>query len=389
MNGSTVRLLSLPCANEHLESVREREQARREEQQRTALTDMGTQTLQNTGPWMERTRWPITYQGIRRDVLLGLAELPVVHDGVDLTIGQSEHDSNITSPAGDEQKIWHLTQAVQAVLDRCEETMRRTGRPLLCWLITTRPSPCFPKPFKFLAREQTRRSYRRWLKGFLAFVLRAWRMESGKRSTLAGLRLSRKQSTRLRSIWDHRLWDHHIGPDLWSGLAVDQQRRSSDRRATDSQRGSEVDGKTNDNGETDEEATDEQDETDLDEEQDVGSEAADTSGEDDDALQSDSSTDSSLREPVLSDKPREIYAAAAELLELLFELCITFMTEEFTDGQPSSSTLVFYSGVLALQGTVETFRTAKLFTPILSQLIYISSDYCSWSTLCPTRRTHT
>jgi hypothetical protein len=32
---------------------------------------------------------------------------------------------------------------------------------------------------------------------------------------------------------------------------------------------------------------------------------------------------------------------------------------------------VYYSGILALQGTGETFRTAKLYTPILSQLIYI------------------
>ena len=48
MNGSTLRPIRLPCADEHLESVREREQARREEQQRTALTDMGTQMLQNT-----------------------------------------------------------------------------------------------------------------------------------------------------------------------------------------------------------------------------------------------------------------------------------------------------------------------------------------------------
>lgn len=61
VNGSALRQMKLPCADEHLESVREREQARREEQKRTALTDTGTQTLQNTGPWMERTRWPITY----------------------------------------------------------------------------------------------------------------------------------------------------------------------------------------------------------------------------------------------------------------------------------------------------------------------------------------
>lgn len=53
---------------------------------------------------MERTRWPITYQGVCRDVLLGLAGLPVVHDGVDPTIEQSSHDLNITSLARDEQK---------------------------------------------------------------------------------------------------------------------------------------------------------------------------------------------------------------------------------------------------------------------------------------------
>jgi hypothetical protein len=56
VNGSTLRQANLPCADKHLKSVREREQARRDEQQRIALTDTGTQTLQNTGPWMERTR---------------------------------------------------------------------------------------------------------------------------------------------------------------------------------------------------------------------------------------------------------------------------------------------------------------------------------------------
>ncbi|PVH90916.1 hypothetical protein DM02DRAFT_708411 [Periconia macrospinosa] len=60
-----------------------------------------------------------------------------------------------------------------------------------------------------------------------------------------------------------------------------------------------------------------------------------------------------------------------KLLQLLFKSCIAFMTEEFGGGQPSSSTLVYYSGILALHGNRETGRTAKLFTLILSQLIYI------------------
>ncbi|KAF9728636.1 hypothetical protein PMIN01_13464 [Paraphaeosphaeria minitans] len=85
----------------------------------------------------------------------------------------------------------------------------------------------------------------------------------------------------------------------------------------------------------------------------------------------DGRTDSSSDVPTMGKMSEEILDAAAELLQLLFELCITFMTEEFRDGQASSSTLVYYSGVLALRGTGETFRSAKLFTPILSSLIYI------------------
>ncbi|KAH7074967.1 hypothetical protein BKA63DRAFT_444495, partial [Paraphoma chrysanthemicola] len=344
VNGSALRQMKLPCADEHLKSVREREQARREEQKRTALTDTGMQILQNTGPWMERTRWPITYQGVRRDVLLGLGDIPVAYEAVDLTIGQSEDGTNITSTSKDEQKIWHLTQAVQVVLYRCEETMRRTSRPLLCWLITTRPSPCFPKPFKFLGREQTRRSYRRWLKGFLAFVFRAWRMEPGKRSSLTGIRLRQKQSARLQLIWEHRLWDLCIGPDFWSGLAVDHQRRHNERGATDNTSGVEQD------VEIDREIPDEGDETDPEEdEQDFESDAEEILQEDE--VDDYSGADTSSREPTSSDRSSEIQAVTAELLQLLFELCIAFMTEEFRDGQPSSSTLVYYSGVLALQGT--------------------------------------
>jgi hypothetical protein len=67
----------------------------------------------------------------------------------------------------------------------------------------------------------------------------------------------------------------------------------------------------------------------------------------------------------------EMHAAAAKLLQFLFKLCIAIIIKRFRDGYPSSSTLVYYSGGFLLQGTGETFRTAKLFTPILSQLIYI------------------
>ncbi|KAL5371137.1 hypothetical protein DPSP01_014468 [Paraphaeosphaeria sporulosa] len=342
VNGSVVRPVNLPDAHDHLASVREREEVRRKEREHADRIDTGTQTLQSTGPWMERTRWPITYQGVRRDA----------------------HGLDVTSPSKDEQRIWHLTEAVQAVLGRREETMRRTGRPLWCWLVTTRPSPCFPKPFKFLAREQTRRSYRRWLKSFIAFVFRAWRMDPGTRSSLAVIRFSQRQSARLRLIWEHPLWDRCIDPDFWGRLAADQQRGSGEAAATDStseaEAAAEIDGET---------ASDNDDIHSKENEHDFESDAEEISEEDE--TDDDSGTESSSREPTSSNRSSEMHAAAAELLQLLFELCIAFMTEEFRDGQPGSSVLVYYSGILALQGNGETFRTAKLFTPILSQLIYI------------------
>ena len=33
--------------------------------------------------------------------------------------------------------------------------MRHTGSPLLCWLVTTQPLPCFPKRFKYLSRKKS------------------------------------------------------------------------------------------------------------------------------------------------------------------------------------------------------------------------------------------
>ncbi|KAF9698404.1 hypothetical protein EKO04_003929 [Ascochyta lentis] len=227
VNGSVSRQVELPCADEHLKTVHEREQARREERRRTALTDTGAQTLQNTGPWMERTCSPTTYQGVRRDILLCLAEVPATHDAVTITIGQLEGEADIISPSEDEKKILHLTQAVQ------------------------------------------------------------------------------------------------ISPDVWSGRGVDHERRRGGQGATDSTSEGEVD------EQIDRETTDEDGQTDPEEdEEDFESNAEESSEEDrvDDVSQ----TYSSLHEPTLSDRSSEIYAAAAELLELFFELCVAFMTRPYS-----------------------------------------------------------
>ena len=60
-----------------------------------------------------------------------------------------------------------------------------------------------------------------------------------------------------------------------------------------------------------------------------------------------------------------------ELTELMFELSILFASDEFEDGQPRSSLLVYFSGVLELSDDGLTYRRAKHFTMRLSGLIYV------------------
>ena len=78
----------------------------------------------------------------------------------DFPIGQHE-GTNLVSKKSDEQKIWQLMAALDRALDRCEETMRRTGHPILCWVNSGSRTRFYPKPFGFLGRAATRQRYGR------------------------------------------------------------------------------------------------------------------------------------------------------------------------------------------------------------------------------------
>jgi hypothetical protein len=82
-------------------------------------------------------------------------------------------------------------------------------------------------------------------------------------------------------------------------------------------------------------------------------------------------------EGIVGDKSEAEYqadnsgSAVDELLELVFQLSITFSTEEFVDSQPSSSLLVYFSGILGFSPDARSFLPAKRYTPHLSALVYI------------------
>lgn len=73
----------------------------------------------------------------------------------------------------------------------------------------------------------------------------------------------------------------------------------------------------------------------------------------------------------VNEERREDEQALEELIELLLRLSLLLCTEPVTDGQPSSTLLVFFSSILGFSLSSRAFLPAKLYTPFLSGLLYI------------------
>ncbi|EXM14550.1 hypothetical protein FOTG_17059 [Fusarium oxysporum f. sp. vasinfectum 25433] len=60
-----------------------------------------------------------------------------------------------------------------------------------------------------------------------------------------------------------------------------------------------------------------------------------------------------------------------QFLELLFQLCIMLSTESFLNGQPSSTLLIYFSGILGFSADCQRFQLARQYCSKLSAMIYI------------------
>jgi hypothetical protein len=55
----------------------------------------------------------------------------------------------------------------------------------------------------------------------------------------------------------------------------------------------------------------------------------------------------------------------------LFHLCVTLSTESYLDGQPSSTLLIYFSGILGFSSDCQRFQLARQCCSKLSAMIYI------------------
>jgi hypothetical protein len=316
-----------------LKAIHQRERAHIAHNERQAMQDTGSKDLALTTPWMERTKWAYVYEGARRDLLVRLSEVgPAWVHGRDFLIGEYK-GVNLVSGRCHEQKIWQLIVALDRALDRCEETMRHTGHPLLCWLNTIYSHRFYPKPFGFLGRAATRQRYRRLWRRFIAFLFRAYRLAPEVRQSALGIRFTKTQLNQLRQVWEDKGLTEDVGGHIYNER--DEKELYYD-----------------DSSDSDEEE-EEEEEDNIEEDDDdnlISGFHKDEDGDEDQG--SDKAENEEIEEDTRSREESEEECSSGtntpevdKLAELVFRLSVFCCTEVFTDSQPSSSLLVYYSVV--------------------------------------------
>jgi hypothetical protein len=369
-------------ASTHLQQVIDREAQYREamSQPRATVNDTGTDTFSATSLWLDRTQWPSIYRGSRRDVLQALTRLPNRHSlNADYVLGQGtlQGAPNLISPREDEQKISCIMRALDSVIDRCEDTVRGTSHNLLCWLLSSRLQSRREFAFNLVVERSSEIRYRRTQKQFLAFVLRMYRMPGDARREMVNVKIKPDMIAQLDRIWEHITWNYldvskgtwpvverqgssvlgtHSGP--LGGQSIDVPLSTRAYLGSDGKEGAE-DGETDDeNIEAWELEDDEDDESDYD----------DSEYDDDGSDGYTARTHQDLLSGVSGDSAAYKFN---HFLELLFQLCITLSTEKFLGGQPSSTLLIYFSGILGFSADCQRFQLARQYCSKLSAMIYI------------------
>src|SRR5271156_5488876 len=198
-----------PTSSARLDAIQASERARIADRQNAliqAAMDGGPQDPALISPWMNRTQWCETYRGARRDILVTMIALPSyqsrrsgrlmgVHGGVELR-----------TRAVDEQRLDLITNAADELFSRCEETLRLTGRPILCWLYSRHPQMSSHRPFRPVDRASSKRSYRRVFKKFLAFLICSYLLGEDTCQAALNFSLTRAQRGVIARLWNDACW---------------------------------------------------------------------------------------------------------------------------------------------------------------------------------------
>ena len=358
-------------------------QAMQQEEELPSQT--GAATYEGTRPWLERTGWITTYQGVPRNILKRMVLPPSRASGVHgLPLGLYQNQQ-LASPAEDEKYIFYLFSAIDLVLDRCEETMQHTGHHIRTWLKSHYGEQPSRQPFGPLGTRQSRHRYRQTWKKFIVFVLRVFRLGPEFSRRVLQIGLTPQHQEELHQIWDQCIritssshlpcrTGRNIQPRYKAAEPSGLQESTADTSRAQSfcQEMMSVaippfdplDKKENPWSSNEEDRLDQRhpsNQSTSDSESDSPCPAA-WSVENLEDL-----TDN--RATGMQDFRPGSYTP--QLLEMLFRLCMSLSMQEFRDGQAQSTILVYFSGILGMSSDGEYFLPARIFTSNLSALIYI------------------
>ncbi|EXL66159.1 hypothetical protein FOPG_17649 [Fusarium oxysporum f. sp. conglutinans race 2 54008] len=401
--GSMVRQVDSPAVQAHLRSVLTREFNRGKlPNEMTAAppvapTDTTAFALQT--PWLERTGWDQTYNNKdRREVLTALTRTFTSPGGREHRIRHGQQyglDEDLVSPGADEDRIACLIRLVDVMICRCEETVRKTSRHMLCWLRSTKASSTYSKPFT-LVQPSSSTKYRLLLKRCLAMVLRIYRLPPDKRLQVTGLALTRKQLQFLDAIWTHEAFRDLATLEELAG----KYKRSAGHTQAAAGLGERIQNTKEDIGDNYEKEEEEEDEEEESEEDEIEDEENEEEDDDDDPNNNNDKNHN--REGQRGDNHQEedrgftawlnnlgeitdeeeygmeVEGGAApgspeELIELLFGLTLALATQPVVNGQPQRTVLIYFSGILGFSSSPDgsAFLPARSYTSNLSGLVYI------------------
>ncbi|KAK9443851.1 hypothetical protein VB005_02376 [Metarhizium brunneum] len=188
-NGTTVRPAGGKPAQDHLQSVGEREIAR---SQSRADPDMRMLSFAEQSPWLERAGWEAMLKGRDRELLSVMIEIPRPQGGQPHVLVRRDPDcreDGVVSTSEDERRITAILNLVDPMMDR------------------VKPLSSSPEPFQLVRQPSSTRKYRYLQKKLLAFVLRAYRLDLVVRRRLTKIRLSTQLLRRLDRLWQNQYWD--------------------------------------------------------------------------------------------------------------------------------------------------------------------------------------
>jgi hypothetical protein len=338
---------------------------------RKVTNDIGSCDMALNTNWMRRTGWAETFAGADRKLLVQLAQIPRDEER-NLALGIYDGIAMYSS-SKDECQLSYLVTALDRGFDRCEDTVRHTDVSIRCLLRSSYPDRTYKAPFELVGRKATTEGYRRLFKKAVCFCVRFWRLNPAVRQKLLQRSLTDAQDQSLRELWCD---------DAWAAMRRVQEAESH-RREPSPEAVSPMDDVAwlsedcfEDMGST---YTDSSDEElgELEEVPRMSLGIRDRSQQDRTRLSSNRYRPSN-RSLNQAHKREDVQVPDATLsaewpipLEDPLLRFVEFLsTEEYENGKPSSTLLIYISGILGISHDGSTFERAKNYTSKLSALIY-------------------